>query len=218
MPGFDLGWFDELRAVGRSQVMEARDRLGRKMAFPLPRLGEMESLGLVRRTLLHPTLDLIAEIRRIQDLRLPDAFVVHVDGQAIYTRDTGYEKRQLNIGFGAYPLYGCDMMRIGVGFPMQNSTNSAVIEYAMFRKRVMDNPQAFDTVYTNVLGGYGEFDDGAKVWMPLSQKIVDDQTGGEWRFFGKRLTVANDSTLLSAIPELARTVVNVFNQINSALF
>ncbi len=217
MPGFDTRWFDELRAVSRSQVDQARHRLSENMSLPLPRLGEMVSLDLVSRTLLQPTKDIITQIRLIQDLRFPDAFVVHVDGQHIYTRDVGYDKRQLNIGFAASPLYRWDMMRIGVGFPMQNATNKAVMDYAMFRYQVMNNPQGFDVVYTNTLGGYGEFD-VPDVWTPLSQKIVDDQTPGEWRFFGKRLTVANDAALLSAIPALAQTVVNVFRQINAAPF
>lgn len=217
MPGFDACWFDELRRVTRSQVDEARYRLSGRMALPLPRLGEMEHLGLVRRTLLQPTLDLITAIRRIHDFGFPDAFVVHVDGLHIYTRDAGYDKRQLNIGFAATPLYQWDMMRIGVGFPMQNETNKAVMDYVTFRNQVMNNSQGFDMVYTNALGGYGEFD-VRDVWAPLSQEIVNDQLGGEWRFFGKRLTIVNDAALLSAIPELAQTVAAVFNQIKSAPF
>src|SRR5262245_11402419 len=97
MSAFDSKWFDELRAVTRPQVDEARERLRGQMPLPIPRLGEMESLGLVRRSLLQPTLDLIREIRRIQNFGFPDAFVVHVDGQHIYTRDAGYNKRQLNL-------------------------------------------------------------------------------------------------------------------------
>ncbi len=217
MPGFDSSWFDELRAVTRPQVDQARHILRGQMPLPLPRLGEMESLGLVRRSLLQPTLDLIRAIRNIQNFGFPDAFVVHVDGQHIYTRDAGYDKRQLNIGLAASPFYPWDTMRIGVGFPMHNPANAAVMDYVTFRNRVMTNPQGFDAVYTNALGGYGEFD-AANVWAPLSREIVNDHTGGEWRFFGRRLTLADDAGLLSSIPALAQTVVDVFRQINAAPF
>jgi len=217
MPGFDSVWFDELRAVTRPQVDQARHLLHGQMPLPLPRLGEMASLGLVPRSLLQPTLDLIGEIRKIQNFRFPDAFVVHVDGQAIYTRDAGYDRRQLNIGLAASPFYPWDMMRIGVGFPMHNPANAAVMDYVTFRNRVMNNPHGFDAVYTNALGGYGEFD-APNVWAPLSREIVNDHTGGQWRFFGKRLTLANDAALLSAIPVLAHAVVNVFRQVNAAPF
>ena len=217
MPGFDAGWFDELRAVTRRQVERARDLLREEMPLPLPRLGEMVNLGLAPRSLLQPTLNLISEIRRIQNLGFPDAFVVHIDGQHIYTRDAGYDKRQMNIGFAASPFYPWDMMRIGVGFPMKDPASDAAMDYAIFRDRVRNNPHGFDAVYTHALGGYGEFDE-SNVWAPLSREIVNDHHGGEWRFFGKRLTLAEDAALLSAIPALAQATVNVFQQINAAPF
>lgn len=214
MPGFDASWFAALRAVTRPQVDQARHLLRGQMPLPLPRLGEMVNLGLAAGLLLDPTVDLIREIRQIQNFGFPDAFVVHTDGQHIYTRDAGYDRRQLNIGFAAAPL---DMMRIGVGFPMHDPANDAVMDYVTFRNRVVANPQGFDAVYTTVLGGYGELDI-PNVWAPLSHAVVNDHTGGDWRFFGSRLTLTNDAALLASIPDLARTVVDVFRQINAAPF
>ena len=70
------------------------------------------------------------------------------------------------------------------------------------------NPQGFDAVYTTIRGGYGELD-VPNVWMPLYHAVVID-TGGGWRFFGRRLTLTDDAALLASILALARTVVDVF--------
>ncbi len=174
--------------------------------------------GLAAGLLLDPTVDLIREVRRIRNFGFPDAFVVHTDGQHIYTRDAGYDRRQLNIGLAAHPYYPWDMMRIGVGFPMQDQANAAVMDYVTFRSSVMANPQGFDAVYTTILGGYGELDDDTKVWAPLSHAVVSDTGEGRWRFFGRRLTLTDDAALLASIPALARAVVDVFRQIDTAPF
>src|SRR5262245_44851827 len=95
---FDQNWFNELRLVDRSVVDAARLQLSGATPMPLPRLGELQPLGLVKQTLVKPTSDLVKAIRRLDpNCALPDAFVVHTEGQHIYTRDAGYRERQFNI-------------------------------------------------------------------------------------------------------------------------
>lgn len=119
--------------------------------------------------------------------------------------------------FAAFSDQQCTA-RIGVGFRINSfMKNEGAIDYFEWERVVRDHQPEFNAFFAS-LGNYAE---PVQIFDSLTAlKVLDNPTDYEddWRFFGKRLTLATDATTLTDYKAFIDEAVRVFTAIDQSIF
>jgi hypothetical protein len=206
MPGFDRGWFDELRNLDSARVQRLP-----KDAF-VPHLHEARLAGVISSAFAQTANDLLKRLYGTR-YRFDRDYCVYERHICVFPQGRAC-RGQWNIGFSAGTSHADDFARIGLGFRLRNDFPDGIDDFKLFLQKVLPRPQAFDSTF-GTLGGYAE---GLPSGTRLSAAAIRNDNPDldeDWRFYGKRV---NDAKILGSVDRFAGTAVKVFDTIRAGGF
>jgi hypothetical protein len=218
---FDVGWFDELRALSQGQLEETRARGIERF---VPNVGELCAAGCVSPRFLNETTAFV-EMMAQTPYPLDRFFRAHERHVFNFPKGRAFHK-QWNIGFTAGKDPRGDCVRVGVGFTLPPQESDGYVEYLTFLRQVQGRRADFDRIF-QALGNYCEFIEppersiAGRAAVPLSAIVVDDELPlSGWRFFGRCLRAheVQDQAIIRSHEQLSVAAVSVFDQIQGAGF